>query len=140
MSAPNLYIFVPDSFYEIGVWIGMGVFLIAMAAWGWINWRAKPAYDHRKIILMALAVLALVPFLLPKMHDRYFYPVDVFSFATIIFVPEMWFVPILYQIISGLSYSVFILNTSNNFVMVAALINTGVTAYILRKQFLSLHE
>jgi len=89
---------------------------------------------------MALAALTLVPFFLPKMHDRYFYPADVFSFATIIFVPEMWFVPILYQLISCLSYSIFILNASTAYVMAAALINTGVVIYILYKQFLSLSE
>lgn len=140
MSAPNLYAFVSDSFYEIGVWIGMGVFLIAMAIWGWVNWRAKISFDNRQIMLMALASLALVPYVLPKMHDRYFYPADVFSFATIIFVPEVWFVPILYQLISSLSYSVFILNASTDFVATAAIINTGVVIYILRKQFLSLRE
>ncbi len=140
MSAPNLYVFVSDSFYEIGVWIGMGVFLIVMTIWGWINWRANISFDNRQIMLMALATLSLVPFVLPKMHDRYFYPADVFSFATIIFVPEMWFVPILYQLISSLSYSIFILNASTSFVMIAALINTGVIIYILWKQSLSLRE
>ena len=140
MSAPNLYVFVSDSFYEIGVWIGMGVFLIAMAIWGWVNWRAKITFTHRQIILMALASLTLVPFVLPKMHDRYFYPSDVFSFATIIFVPEMWFVPILYQLISGLSYSIFILDASTRYVMAAALINTGVVIYVLYKQYSSLSE
>ena len=140
MSAPNLYIFVPDSFYEIGVWVGMGIFITVMAIWGWLNWRAKAACGSRQIILMALASLALVPFVLPKMHDRYFYPVDVFSFAAVIFFPEMWAVPILYQLISSLSYSVFILDASPKYVMLAALINTGVVIYILRKQFLSLQE
>lgn len=140
MSAPNLYVFVSDSFYDIGVRIGMGVFLVAISIWGWVNWRAKVAYDHRQIMLMALATLTLVPFVLPKMHDRYFYPADVFSFATVIFVPEMWFVPILYQLISCLSYSIFILDASTRYVMAAALINTGVVIYILRKQFLSLSE
>jgi len=140
MSAPNLYIFIPDSFYEIGVWIGMGGFVIAMAFWGWTNWRAKVVYGKRQIILMALASLVLVPFTLPKMHDRYFYPVDAFSFAAAIFVPEMWPVPILYQLISGLSYSVFILDASTRYVMAAAIINAGVVIYILYKQFLSLRE
>lgn len=138
MSAPNLYIFVPDSFYQIGVWIGMGIFIIAMAIWGWLNWRTNALYGNRQVILMALASLVLVPFVLPKMHDRYFYPVDAFSFAAAIFVPEMWVVPLLYQLISGLSYSVFILDASPKYVMLAALINTGVVIYILRKQFLSL--
>ncbi len=140
MSAPNLYIFIPDTYYEIGVWSGMIFFLIAMSIWGWVNWRAKITVTPRQIILMALASLALVPFVLPKMHDRYFYPVDAFSFAVIIFVPEMWFVPILYQIISSLSYSVFILNASPIYVMLAAVINTGATLYILQKQNRSLKE
>ena len=140
MSAPNLYAFIPDTYYETGLWVGMIIFLMAMAVWGWVNWRAKIAFNQRQIMLMALGALALVPFVLPKMHERYFYPVDAFSFAAIIFVPEMWFVPLLYQLISSLSYSVFILDASTNFVILAAIINTGTILYILRKQFQSLIE
>jgi len=139
-NAPNLYIFFPGSFYDAGLRIGLGVFIVAMAVWGWVNWRAKIKLTHRQIILMALAALALVPFVLPKMHDRYFYPVDVFSVAAIIFVPEMWFVPLLYQVISGISYSRFLLGAPIFVVMFAACINTGTVVYILRKQYLSLRE
>ena len=139
-NAPNLYIFMPDSFYDIGLKIGLGIFLLAMGTWGWINWRAHIKGTYRQIMLMALAVLVLVPFVLPKMHDRYFYPVDVFSYAVIIFAPEMWFVPLFYQLISSLSYSAFLLGAPIGVVMFAALVNTGVTIYILRKQFLSLRE
>ncbi len=139
-DAPNLYIFVPNSFYDTGLRIGLGIFVLALAILGWTNWRAKITFTHRQIILMALAVLSLVPFVLPKMHDRYFYPVDVFSYAAIIFIPEMWFVPLLYQLISGLSYSAFLLGAPIIVIMIAALINTGTTIYILRKQFLSLKE
>jgi Gpi18-like mannosyltransferase len=139
-DAPNLYIFVPNSFYDIGLWIGMAIFLTAMGIWGGINWRTKIKFTHRQIILMALTSLALVPFVLPKMHDRYFYPVDVFSYAAIIFLPEMWFLPLLYQLISGLSYSAFLLGAPTLVTMIAALINTGATIYILRKQILFLEE
>jgi Gpi18-like mannosyltransferase len=139
-NAPNLYIFIPNSFYDIGLWVGLGIFLIAMAIWGWNNWRAKIKLTHRQTMLMALTVLALVPFVLPKMHDRYFYSVDAFSYAVIIFAPEMWFAPLLYQLISSLSYSVFLIGAPVMVVMLAALINTGVMIYILRKQFLSLQE
>ena len=136
----TLYIFISDTFYDIGLWIGLGIFIFAMAIWGWMNWRAKITFTHRQITLMALAVLTLVPFVLPKMHDRYFYPVDVFSYAVIIFAPEMWLVPLLYQLISSLSYSAFLLGADITVVMFAAFINTGATIYILRKQFLSLKE
>ncbi len=139
-NAPNLYIFIPNSFYDVGLWIGLGIFLISMTVWGWINWRAKITFNQRQIMLMALAALALVPFVLPKMHDRYFYPADVFSYAVIIFAPEMWFVPLLYQCISSLSYSAFLLGAPPAFAMFAALLNTGATLYILQKQFSSLQE
>jgi len=139
-NAPNLYIFIPNSFYDIGLWIGLGFFLLAMAIWGWVNWRAEITFTHRQITLMALAVLTLVPFVLPKMHDRYFYLVDVFSYAVILFAPEIWFAPLLYQLISSLSYSAFLFGADVTVVMLAALINTGTTIYILRKQILSLKE
>jgi hypothetical protein len=42
--------------------------------------------------------------LLPKMHDQYFYPADVFSFMAATLVPEIWFIPILFQISSGAAY------------------------------------
>ena len=140
MNAPNLYIFIPNSFYDVGLWIGLGIFLIALAIWGWINWRAKIALTHRQMMLMAFATLALVPFVLPKMHDRYFYSADVFSYAAVIFAPEMWFVPLLYQLISGLAYSGFLMGTPIQAIMLAALINTCAVIYVLRKQFLSLQE
>jgi Gpi18-like mannosyltransferase len=139
-NAPNLYIFIPNSFYDVGLWIGLCVFFIVMLIWGWVNWRSKISLSHRQIMLMALVALTLVPFVLPKMHERYYYPVDVFSYAMIIFAPEMWFVPLLYQLISSLSYSVFLLGAPKTFVMLAALINMGVTIYILQKQSSSLRE
>lgn len=138
MSAPNLYAFVPDVYYEPGVWVGMIIFFCVMAVWGWVNWRAIIKYEPRNLMIMALASLVLATFFLPKMHERYFYPVDVFSFAAALFIPEMWFAPILYQIVSGLSYSVFILSASPVLVQIAAVISTVLTIFILRKQLRSL--
>lgn len=140
MSAPNLYAFIPDIYYEPGVFVGMIIFFCVMAVWGWVNWRAIIKYEPPKLILMALASLVLVTFFLPKMHERYFYPVDIFSYAVVLFMPELWFVLILYQIVSGLSYSVFILNASPALVQVAAVISTVLMVFILQKQLKSLKE
>ena len=46
MNAPNFYIFAPESFYEIGVVVGMVIFFIAMTIWGWINWRAQVQIEN----------------------------------------------------------------------------------------------
>lgn len=137
-NAPNLYIFIPNSFYDAGLRIGLAIFVFALAVWGWVNWRANITFTQRQVSLMALATLILVPYVLPKMHERYFYPVDVFSYANLIFAPEMRFVPLLCQTVSILSYSVFLLGASTDFVKFAALINSVVFIHVLRKQWMSL--
>lgn len=135
-NAPNLYIFIPNEFYEIGMMAGLIVFFIGMAIWGWNNWRANFPLTHRYIILTAFTSLALVPFLLPTMHERYFYPADVFSLAAACFIPEIWFVSIMYQVISLLSYTPFLLGVNSQKVIpIAALLNTLTIGFLLWKQW-----
>jgi Gpi18-like mannosyltransferase len=139
-NAPNFYLFIPDSNYSIAVKIGLLIFILVMGIWAWINWRSRSVLDHGKLMLIALTSVAVVPFLLPKMHDRYFYPADVFAFATIIFIPEMWFVPLLYQLMSGLSYWFFLFQPDVILTKYAVFINFGLVIYILTRQYFSLHE
>jgi Gpi18-like mannosyltransferase len=138
--APNLYIFIPHEFYNTGFLVGMIIFFTGMALWGWINWRTNDSPDAGKITFMAFASLALVPFLLPKMHERYFYPADVFSFIAAIFMPEIWLLPILYQISSGISYLVFIAGVPVVVIMFGATINIVSTIQIVKKQMEILHK
>jgi hypothetical protein len=82
-----------------------------------------------------LTSVALVPFILPKMHDRYFFPADVLSFAVAVLNPELWFIPILYQLISGTAYTAFLLGAPMGVVMLAAIVNTVTLIYLLWKQY-----
>jgi Gpi18-like mannosyltransferase len=133
-NAPNPYIFVSDEYYDVGIWIGLAIFAITMAAWGWVNWRAKHTLTPRTIAFLALSSVALVVFTLPLMHERYFYPVDVFSYAAVIFMPEIWFIPILYQISSILSYTVYLWGKSADLIIIGSMITTFSTLYIVKKQ------
>ncbi len=139
-NAPNLYMFIPNVYYDVGLKIGLALFAVCMAVWAWISWRSKVALTPGRIMLMALTSLALVPFLLPKMHDRYFYPADVFSFAAMLFNPEMWFVPLLYQLSSGLAYTIFLFKMPVVLVQIGAIINTFTVIYVVWKQLASLRE
>ena len=69
-NAPNLYMFISDDYYPTVVKVGMIVFVAVMAWWAWKNWNAKIHLTKSRIVLTALTSLALVPFLLPKMHER----------------------------------------------------------------------
>ncbi|MEW6402361.1 MAG: hypothetical protein AB1649_11210, partial [Chloroflexota bacterium] len=123
-NAPNLYIFVPNVYYSTALKLGLLLFTGTMVCWAWANWRTKILLTQGKILLIALTALVLVPFLLPKMHERYFYPADVFSYAVAILNPELWILPVLYQFVSGFAYTSFLLGVPDDWVKAVALINT----------------
>jgi len=139
-TAPNLYIFIPLKYYHPVLEIGLTIFVLVMLAWAWINWKTTFPYGKRQLALTALASVTLVPFLLPKMHDRYFYPADALSFVTALIIPELWFLPILFQISSGFAYTIFLFGASPIFVYIAAVLNTFLVIYIPYKQLQSLKQ
>ncbi|HEY3311226.1 MAG TPA: hypothetical protein VGK00_06255 [Anaerolineales bacterium] len=85
---------------------------LILSLWIYFSWKKSEKDSHASIILTALASVALFPFILPRMHQRYFYPQDMISLVAAFFVPELWFLPILSQVISVLSYSPFLFNLS----------------------------
>jgi hypothetical protein len=108
-SAPSLWAFVPvttrlDSLKSLGyifaaiVCIGMIYTLIA-----------GRAELHAKRIVTAAAFFSLaVPFILPGMHERYFYLADVMTLVLAFFRPRLWFTAILVELASLLSYLPFL--------------------------------
>ncbi len=136
--APNLYFLIPIDYFHPVFEIGMGIFFVCMLAWAWANWRAKPPVTQHQLVLTALASAALVPFLLPKMLDRYFYPADLFSFVAAIFIPQLWFIPLFFQLSSGLAYTIFMFGMPPLMALPGALINTALVIIIIRQQLASL--
>ena len=137
---PNLYILLVGQPLHPAFEIGMTIFAVCMFAWAWVNWKAKTPVTQKQLALTALASAALVPFLLPKMLDRYFYPADIFSFVTAIFIPELWFFALLFQISSGMVYTIFTLGTPPLLALAGALINTPLVFFIIRRQLRALKE
>lgn len=136
---PNLYILLVGAPLHPAFEIGMGLFAVSMLTWAWVNWKAKPPVTPDQLALTALASAALVPFLLPKMLDRYFYPADLFSYVAAIFIPELWFFPMLFQASSGMVYTIFTLGYPPLLALPGALINTVLVIFIVRRQIKSLN-
>ena len=59
---------------------------------------------------MVVSVL-LAPYLLPKMHDRYFFPADVFALLLLFSPGILKLVPVLMQIGSLIVYQLFLSST-----------------------------
>ena len=83
-----------------------------LLVWVYLAWKKHESDGYSSITLASLASVALVPFILPRMHQRYFYPQDVISLVAAFFLPELWFLPILSQVISVISYGPFLFNTN----------------------------
>src|SRR6266581_3747348 len=65
------------------------------------------------IILKVALVFALaIPFLLPEMHERYFYLADVLSIIYAFYFPRYFFIAVIMQLCSLLSYAPYFLQTS----------------------------
>ena len=95
---------------------------ISHFAWVLFSWRQTRTRDRAEVLLLALISVELVPFFLPNMHDRYFYLADTLSIVLAFMMPEMWFIALLFQMVSGLSYSIYLYSASpDNLVLAAAL-------------------
>jgi Gpi18-like mannosyltransferase len=107
-NAATLYVFVPKAAYAWLFWpavvAAIGIFL----AWVFVTWRTARPKDVPTTILLALVCVTLVPFFLPNMRERYYYPGDTLALILAFMVPSLWFFPVLFQVLSLLSYSMFL--------------------------------
>ena len=146
MNAPNLYAFAPDWFYDAGRVLGFVVTAAACAAFALAPVRWRAALTPRFLLLAATLSLLLVPFLLPKMHDRYFYAVDVVAIALAWHDRRLWYAPVLSQLSSAIAYvpilSEAAFGIDDGYVAlgpVAVVINTVLVFLLTREYWRSLH-
>ena len=97
-SLPN------DAAAKIGIFLA---FLLCAAVYVWALLR-REELDNRRLMGAAVLFSVAVPFLLPHMHDRYFFMADVLSFALAVTVPWMSVVPLLVSFGSFLGYYAYL--------------------------------
>jgi Gpi18-like mannosyltransferase len=145
MHAPNIYVFVPESFFRSGLILGLLTTLVITVAWITVYAGRIKEFTPPMILLCALVSVAFVPFFLPKMHDRYFYLAEVFSFLIAFYFRRGWHLAAGYQLVSGLVYLVFLHSSlvrtrmetpfDVSIVMLAAVINTILMGFLFWKQW-----
>lgn len=73
--------------------------------WLWLN---RKYIDTNTIFNIAFLLAVLVPYVLPKMHDRYFYLADILSIIFVLKNPNKWFVAVIIELLSMISYLPFL--------------------------------
>ena len=133
-NAATIYVFIPRSAYTSLLWPAVAVATILFMAWVYYTWRTTKRRDASALILLALVCVTLVPFFLPNMRERYYYPADTLSLILGFVTPSLWFLPILLQVLSMLSYSMFLWAAPQSNLQAAALICLFTLILLLRQQ------
>ncbi|MFZ5882141.1 MAG: glycosyltransferase 87 family protein [Chloroflexota bacterium] len=146
MHAPNLYSFAVGhpTWRQPIYYGGLALTVILLGGWVFVYARRRFALTPRLVLLTALVSVILAPFLLPRMHDRYFYPADNLALVLAFFAPSYWHVALGYQVISSLTYALFLsrlTDAQNNlFLLAAILLNTSMVGYLVVRQWLETRE
>jgi Gpi18-like mannosyltransferase len=106
MHAPSALAWIPDTgrfypyFYPASIVValaGILAFIVAMQ-------RSPSQLTDSLLLEMALISTMLLPFLLPKMHERYFYLADLLSIIIAFYQTRFYFVPVAMISISFFAY------------------------------------
>jgi len=106
MHAPSLLSLIPNSgrfypfFYPAGLILGIAVGLLFPI----LIYKSRVDLTPSLLIELSLISIMLMPLVLPKMLDRYFYPADVLSILFAFYFPSYFYIPIAMSVISFFAY------------------------------------
>ena len=106
-NAPSVYQYIPYGLkVNAGLAAKLGIlaaFSLVLALLGFLFLRRAQAGD-KALFLSALLLLAGVPFLLPYMHERYFFPADVLALIWAVVFPRRFPQALAIQVSSVMGY------------------------------------
>ena len=104
MGFPNLYVWIPEQYYD---WWPQGVVFTACVALlvAVVVYRSAVRITAEMTVFLAAYSVLVMPYLLPKMHDRYYFPADVIGIVLAFYLPRYWYVPVVIGTVSVLLYA-----------------------------------
>ena len=102
--APNLYSLVSNNYLDFGTAIGLTATVALSLAFVVIAARYGGPPTPTRLLAVATYLAILAPFLLPRMHERYFFLADVLAIALACLRPRYFWVPLMLQLTSGNAY------------------------------------
>jgi len=142
LNALNIWQFVENVEFEhfrtVGLYMA-GVAALGLMYFAYVNReRLKENVDYIRFAYLFAVVL---PFLLPQMHDRFFYMADVLALVLFLFDKRRWYVPVITVFCSFLAYVWFLMDYIYIFdYKIAVLALTGIIFVVLRDLVISLTQ
>lgn len=91
---------------DFAIFNTVGIFLAgtACAAIFYMLWQRRATLNEGQIIEAAFLFALVIPYLLPRMHDRYFFPADLLSVVCFFYDKKRWYLPVA---VIGASYGAY---------------------------------
>ncbi|MGB7925050.1 MAG: hypothetical protein WCF57_17550 [Pyrinomonadaceae bacterium] len=102
LNAPNLYQWLAyhREIEKASLFFAMAVIFLFC----YVVYRSRVEFEKNIIVKLATVSTILMPFVLPHMHERYFFPADALSIIYAIYFPRLFFIPLLVISASFFSY------------------------------------
>ena len=109
LHAPNFYQWIPNSLFSYFHYFGIVLTMSLVVAIALLVYYYE-RFSDQALLLVATLIVLVVPFFLPEMHERYFYPAEIFTLLTaFIYRPAMWYAPVM-QFVTLCAYTPFLFN------------------------------
>lgn len=113
MGLPNLYAFLgdmaSDPISKAGVIFAGGVILMLL----YVLYRKSFVMTREILVTLALLFAILMPFILPHMHERYYYPADILSIVFAFYFKEKLYAAVIMCVTSACAVSNFLFGMKN---------------------------
>jgi len=110
VNAPNPYFVFDRLFpysYRFGIYIGLVIAVIVSLVLVTSFVRRGPSRSQDSLLLMATLTLTIMPYVLPKMHERYFFAAGAMAFLLAVVRPSSWPIVVLIQAANLCAYTRF---------------------------------
>jgi len=110
LNIANIWQFVRGVPYENFMVIGLCIAALAVLGLLYFTWvNRERLVNNVDFVRLAYLFAVIMPFLLPKMHDRYYFLADVLSILVFLFDKRRWYVPLVSIFCSYLAYAWFMM-------------------------------
>lgn len=111
-NSPSIFAFITQSLNETtqGLLGHLGIaaaFLSILLIFVWMI-RKRVLLSNHLIILICALLSVCIPFLLPRMHDRYFFAADIFTLIVSVMIPRYFSITLLTGFASLLGYHAYL--------------------------------
>lgn len=131
-GAPNLYVWIPGRYFS---WHPLGVVFTACVVLflGVAIYRSRAKASAALTVYLGAYSTLVMPYLLPKMHQRYWFAAEIFAIVLLFYMPRYWYVSVVVAATSLCTYTVYLANTSVIDIRVLTVVLLALIALLTRR-------